>query len=147
MSQVTGSWAPVSRAVFHSPLQHVVWRFGSPLASRGPCVPHSSHWRCKVIRNQCLHGEGALLPSWVLQVIVLLGFIYVHLFFPSHIGHNVILVPLSFSAVSPWPLKNTIWCPHSGGDLPFPHAPSLYPPPTPSISLCGMWRAIVNSSA
>lgn len=32
--------------------------------------------------DRCLRREGALLPDWVLQVIVLLGFIYVHLFFP-----------------------------------------------------------------
>lgn len=75
------SWAPVDQAACHCPLQHIVWLFVSPLAGRGPCLPHSSHLRFKVTLNFGGHGQGAVLPGCFLQVTFLFGFIYVLFFF------------------------------------------------------------------
>lgn len=61
---------------------HVVWGFGSPWASRGPHIPHPSHWQGKGVGNAALAEKGPCCLAGFLQVVVLFGFIDVHLFFP-----------------------------------------------------------------
>lgn len=82
-----------------------------------------------------IQGDPELLRSWTRGCVAWLFFagdlsLWIHLcsffFFLSHMGHNLILVPFSFLAVSPWPLKNTLWRPLSGGDFP----PCLFSVPT-----------------